>query len=72
LTIDEAAKILAERYSKAPNKQHVTQLYLFGIEFAERIKHMPKAELAARAGISKTFGTELNKAINLAPFVTLK
>jgi hypothetical protein len=72
MTIEEAAKTLSLRYERAPKGQKVTQLYLFGIEYAESIKDMSMADLAIRAGISKTFGTELNKAVNLAEYVQLK
>lgn len=72
MTIDDAAKVLARRYQQAEKGQKVTQLYLFGIEYADQIESFSMSDLAIRAGLSKTFGTELNKAVNLAQFVKLK
>jgi hypothetical protein len=50
VSIDEAAMILAARYSRAAEGQKVTQLYLFAIEYADQIANMSKSELAVRAG----------------------
>ena len=72
MTIDEAAKLLSSRYENAEKGQQITQLYLFGIEFADEIGNFSMTDLAIRAGISKTLGTELNKAVNLAQFVRLR
>ncbi|MCW5722108.1 MAG: hypothetical protein KIS86_13290 [Devosia sp.] len=72
MTIDAAAQILARRYEQAPRGNKVTQLYLFGIQYAEHIGNFSMAELAVRAGLSKSMGAELNKAVNLAEFVRMK
>lgn len=72
MTIDEAAQILSDRYLKAPAKGKVVQIHLFGVEFADRIRNFSMTELAVRAGLPRTYGVELNKAINLAEFVAPK
>jgi hypothetical protein len=72
MTVDDAAKILSKMYLQAEPKEKVVQIHLFGIKFAEQIKHMSPAEIAVRADLPKTYGTEINKARNLARYVILK
>ena len=47
----------------------VVSIHLFGIEHAERLKGLDLKALAARAGISETYATELRKGVRLSDHV---
>lgn len=49
----------------------VVTIHLFGIEHAAALKGLDLKALAARAGISETYGTELRKGVRLADYVTI-
>ncbi len=72
MTIEDAAKILSQMYLTAPEKEQVVQIHLFGIKYATQLDGMPLHELSERAGISKSYGTEIRKGINLSRYVSLK
>lgn len=72
MTIDEAAKILARMYETAPKNDKVARLHLFGIQYANLIEGMPVLELVERAGLRKSYRTEVNKGIRLSRHVQLK
>ncbi|AZN97256.1 hypothetical protein EJ066_08115 [Mesorhizobium sp. M9A.F.Ca.ET.002.03.1.2] len=72
MKIEDAAKILAQMYSTAPDKEKAVHVHLFGIRYADELDGMPLQEIAVRAGISKNYGTEIRKGINLARYVALK
>lgn len=69
MTIDDAARGLAEAYRLAPVRKKVVAIYLYGIEHAGAIDGMPLGALAERAGSNRAYGTELRKAVNLSFFV---
>ncbi len=56
--------------SAAPGDRVVT-IHLFGIEHAETLHGMNLKEIAVRAGISETYGTELRKGVRLAEYVKI-
>jgi hypothetical protein len=73
MTIDEAAKILAQMYQQgAATNEKALSVHLFGIKHAEQIEGMSLPELTARAGISDTYKTEIRKGMNLARYVQLR
>jgi len=49
----------------------VVTIHLFGIEHAARLDGMDLKALAARAGISDAYGTELRKGVRLAKYVSI-
>ena len=49
----------------------VVTIHLFGIEHAPVLKGLDLKALAARAGISETYGTELRKGVRLADYVAI-
>ena len=74
MTIEELGKKLKEMYDNAPQGDSYAMVYLFGIKYANEIitgKHSKK-EIAKTAGISENYGTEINKAIKLSKYVTIK
>lgn len=73
MTLDDAAKILANMYREgAARRETATHVHLFGIKYAEQLDGMPLTEVTARAGISDTYKTEIRKGMNLARYVRLK
>lgn len=72
MRIDEAAKILAERYEKALSKEKALSIHLFGVTYADEIRDIPSQPLAIQAGLPKSYGTEIRKGINLAKYVHVK
>jgi hypothetical protein len=46
-------------------------MHLFAIEHAARLRGVNLKELAARAGIGESFGTELRKGVRLADYVQI-
>lgn len=55
----------------APTGDRVVTIHLFAIEHAARLKGVNMRELAARAGIGESFGTELRKGVRLADYVQI-
>jgi len=73
MTIDEAARKLADMYQKgAAQKEQVTHIHLFAITYADEITGMSLPEVLARAGLPDSYKTELRKGINLAKYVRPK
>lgn len=73
MTIDEAARKLADMYRKgAAQKEQVTHIHLFAIMFADEISGMSLPEILERAGLPDSYKTELRKGINLAKYVRPK
>lgn len=72
MTLDEAAKLLSEAYHAAAEGEKVVQIHLFGIHYAEQIANFPASEIATRAGIGRSFGTESSKGRKLAKYVQVR
>lgn len=67
----ELAEELRKACAAAPKGERVVTIHLFGIRNASRLEGINVNELAERAGIGKSFGTELRKGMRLAEFVRL-
>lgn len=65
------AEILRKAYENAPHGEAVVMIHLFGIRYAKEIRECGQspAAIAKLGGISETYGTEINKAANLAKYV---
>lgn len=73
MTIDEAAKTLAEAYRKGQaTREQALSIHLFGIRYAREIGGMSLHDLVVRAEIPTTYKTELRKGINLAKYVEIR
>ena len=72
MTIDDLAHELKRAYLAAGDNEKVVKIHLFGIKFAQEIDGKPCKEIAIRAGVSESYGTEIRKAVNLAKYVTIK
>ena len=71
-TVNELGGILKDMYSNARKKEQVTMIHLFGVKYAEDILEVGIREVIEESGISSTYRTELNKAVNLARYVLPK
>lgn len=69
MTIEEAAAVLSDMYLRAAPNEKVIQIHLFGIKYADAIQNMSPSDIAVRANLPKSYGTEINKGRNLARFV---
>lgn len=74
MTIQDLATTLAEMYHNAPKGEKYPMIYLFAIKYADIITEnkYSKTEILERAGISEKYATELNKAIKLSKYVSIK
>ena len=61
-------------YANAPNGDAVAMIHLFGIKYADEIKqnNYSKKDIIKRAGLPKSYDTELNKGVKLAEYVIPK
>lgn len=55
----------------AAKGDRVLTMHLFAIEHADRLRGINLRELASRAGIGESFGTELRKGVRLADYVKI-
>lgn len=72
MTYDEAASILKKMYDGAQRGEQALKIHLFAIKYANEIENLTPAEIAERAGLSRSYGVEINKGRNLAKYVELK
>lgn len=56
----------------APAGSRAVTVHLFGVRYADQLQGMPLRELAERAGLTKAYGTEIRKGMNLAAYVIPK
>lgn len=69
--VEHLASQLKAAYAAAPKDRKVVCIHLFGIEHAVALASVSKHDVAERAGLSRSYGTELNKAVNLAAYVEI-
>ena len=72
MDIEQLAYELRQMYDTAPRGEQVTHIQLFGIKYAVELARFAPASVAERAGIGRSYGTEINKGRNLAKYVKLK
>jgi hypothetical protein len=71
MTIDEAARQLSAMYNDTSTNK-VVAIHLFGIRYAEQLDGMPIGEVVIRAGLPKSYQTEVRKGMSLARYVVEK
>ena len=71
MELPELAQKLREMYDTAPKGEKALRVHLFGIKYAAELSRIPPGAVAKRAGLDN-YGVEINKARNLAKYVTLK
>ncbi len=72
MTTDDLAKALRDTCDRAPKGDKVVAIHLFGIKNAAHLAGHNAHEIAERAGIGKSFGTEIRKGMRLADHVVIK
>ena len=72
MQIGEASKILAQMYRGALPGEKVVAVHLFGIMNADQIRNIPAKQIAVRADLPESYGTEIRKGINLAKYVEVR
>lgn len=70
----ELGNKLREMYLNASKGDTVVMIHLFGIKYAEEINNCEssKNDIIEASGISKSYLTELSKAVKLAEYVVPK
>ena len=71
MDVTEAAEILSSMYRGAAKGEMVVQIHLFGIKYARQLQDLSLSDVVSQAGLSHTYATEINKARNLAKYVTV-
>lgn len=72
MIIQELADQLRRDYETAEEGKKVVAIHLFGIRCAKQLDGISCKELAIRAGIGESYGTELRKGVNLADYVSIR
>jgi 5-methylcytosine-specific restriction protein B len=72
MTFEQAANHLKQMYNDAAKGEQALSVHLFGIKYAKDIDGMSTHEIAERAGLPRSYGTEIRKGVNLARYVELK
>jgi 5-methylcytosine-specific restriction protein B len=68
----DLATALRDARAQAPEGKVVVRIHLFGIRYAEQLRGVDVKALCARADVPLTYATEINKAMRLADYVTIK
>lgn len=71
MQISQLAEILSERVEKATKGERVTQIHLFGIEFADEIGSSAN-QIVDASEIDSSYATEVRKGMRLAKYVKLR
>jgi hypothetical protein len=72
MTTEQLANELRDAYGRAPRGDKVVAIHLFGIRNAANLGGHSAQDVAERAGIGRSFGTEIRKGMRLAEHVSLK
>lgn len=72
MTTEELTRALRDAVLGAEDGNKVVAIHLFGIRYAEALDGRNLTELVDRAGLGKSWVTEIRKGVRLAEFVTLK
>ena len=72
MTTEELARELRDAIHGADAGGKVVAIHLFGIRYAEALDGRNLHDLAARAGLGKSWATEIRKGVRLAEHVMLK
>jgi 5-methylcytosine-specific restriction protein B len=71
MQIERLATILNERVERAAKGERVTQIHLFGIEYADEIGSAAN-QVAEASDIDDSYAVEIRKGMKLADHVSLK
>lgn len=73
LSEQQLGKILGDRYNNAQEKQKITSLYLFGIQFGKLIEdnNYNYSNIINYSNIPESLSVELSKALRISKYVTI-
>lgn len=71
MNVGEASRLLAKMYLKAPDKEKVLSIHLFGILYANELDGIPIKEVVLRAELPVSYQTEVRKGMRLAKYVNV-
>lgn len=68
---EELAEVLKKMYHESKEGEAAVMIHLFGVKYASQIRNSgtSPANIATLAGLPKSYGTEINKGINLSKYV---
>jgi hypothetical protein len=69
--VEELAVKLKAAHALAPTSRKVTSIHLFGIAHAAALSGVNKHDVAERAGLARSYGTELAKGAVLSEYVSV-
>ena len=72
MTVQELADQLRRAYDTAEEGKKVVAIHLFGIRCANDLEGVSCKEVAIKAGIQESYGTEIRKGANLAEYVSIR
>lgn len=72
MTTEELVRALRDAVLGAEEGNKVVAIHLFGVRYAAALDGRNLTELAARAGLGKSWATEIRKGVRLAEYVMLK
>lgn len=72
MNINELAAILHSAYHNAPDGAKVKSAHLFGIRYANELRHILLSDLVKQVnGIPKSYNIDIKQGMNLAEYVEL-
>ena len=72
MELQELADTLREMYDTDPYGEKVVRLHLFGIIYSAEFSRFSPNAVVERAGLPRSYGTEVSKGRNLTKYVELK
>lgn len=74
MTLKELGTVLRDMYQGAAYGDQVVMIHLFAVKYAEQIAALNASckDVALAAGMSESYGTEINKGVHLAKYVEVK
>ncbi|AJP73634.1 HTH-like domain-containing protein [Sphingomonas hengshuiensis] len=69
--VEALAQKLKEAHAAAPEGRKVASIYMFGLANASALRGVSKHDVAERAGLSRSYGTDLATAVVLSEYVTI-
>ena len=71
MTPKELGDILSSMYDNAPDNEATTMIHLFGIKYADDIRHCgaSASEIVRLSSLSNKYNAEVSKGVRLARYV---
>jgi hypothetical protein len=75
MRLEELSQQLKEMWAQSPSGERVATMHLFSIRYCNELadfKVRELSDLSEAAGGTRTYGTEMNKMVNLSKYVQEK